>query len=220
MSSFLSVRPRRTGACSVRGPLNRIPEPAARRKAQKLEAQGLSAAQGADRRSPPRRGIADRCRTPYPPRNYRPARDDHFSPAQSGQKANVERPSPVGSRQARDPRLPSSTPANRHGTSPVVRRRTGTGPVKAPAGDPCRKTPPATQPAAGAMAAPLPPACPGRRKAANRLPDSSQMAAKQFRPCRSAAADMNGPRTDAEHPPWTGRRRQAKSRRSRRSGGS
>ena len=55
MSSFLSVRPRRTGACSVRGPLNRIPEPAARRKAQKLEAQGFPAAQSADRRRLPRR---------------------------------------------------------------------------------------------------------------------------------------------------------------------
>lgn len=219
MSSFLSVRPQRTGACfSVRkGSPQQDTGTGGAPQGAKAGSAGAFCRAG---RGPPRRGSADRCRTPYPPRNYRPARDGHFSPAQSGQKANVERPFPGGSRQARDPRLPSSTPANRHGTPPVVRRRTGTGPVKAPAGDPCRKTPPATQPAAGAMAAPLPPACPGRRKAANRLPDSSQMAAKQFHPCRSAAADMNGPRTDAEHPTWTDRRRQAKSRRSRRSGGS
>ena len=211
MSSFLSVRPRRTGACfSVRkGSPQQDTGTGGAPQGAKAGSAGVSCR--AERRQ---------ARTPYPPCNYRPTRDGHFSPAQSGQKANVERPFPVGSRQARDPRLPSSTPANRHGTPPMARRRTGTGPVKAPAGDPCRKTLPAAQPVAGAMAAPLPPACPGRRKAASRLPDSSQMAAKQFRPCRSAAADMNGPRTDAEHPTWTGRRRQAKSRRSYRSGGS
>ena len=141
MSSFLSVRPRRTGACfSVRkGSPQQDTGTGGAPQGAKAGSAGASCRAG---RGPPRHGSADRCRTPYPPRNYRPARDDHFSPAQSGQKANVERPFPVGSRQARDPRLPSSTPANRHGTPPVVRRRTGTGPVKSPAGDPCRKTPP------------------------------------------------------------------------------
>lgn len=222
MSSFLSVRPRRTGACFC----------FCKRSPQQDTGTG-GAPQGAKAGSAGAFCRAERRQAPSsPPRERRQVQNalsaaqlqagagGHFSPAQSGQKANVERPFPVGSRQARDPRLPSSTPANRHGTPPMARRRAGTGPVKAPAGDPCRKTLPATHPAAGAMAAPLPPACPGRRKAANRLPDSSQMAAKQFRPCRSAAADMNGPRTDAEHPTWTGRRRQAKSRRSHRSGGS
>ena len=145
MSSFLSVRPRRTGACfSVRkGSPQQNTGTGGAPQGAKAGSAGAFCRAG---RGPPRRGSADRCRTPYPPRNYRPARDSHFSPAQSGQKANVERPFPVGSRQARDPRLPSSTPANRHGTPPVVRRRTDTGPVKAPAGDPCRKTPPPRSP--------------------------------------------------------------------------
>lgn len=219
MSSFLSVRPRRTGACfSVRkGSPQQNTGTGGAPQGAKAGSTGAFCRAG---RGPPRRGSADRCRTPYPPRNYRPTRDGHFSPAQSGQKANVERPFPRRLTTGAGSPAPVKYPRKQTRDAPVVRRRTGTGPVKAPAGDPCRKTPPATQPAAGAMAAPLPPACPGRRKAANRLPDSSQMAAKQFRPCRSAAADMNGPRTDAEHPTWTGRRRQAKSRRSYRSGGS
>ena len=217
MSSFLSVRPRRTGACSVRGPLNRIPEPAARRKAQKLEAQGFPAARsaalpaagaqtGAER--PIRRAITGRRGTAIspPPRAAKKQTWNGLSPS-----AHDRRGIP-GSRQ-----VPPQTGTGRPPWSDGGQARGRSKPQQVTL---AAKHPPATQPAAGAMAAPLPPACPGRRKAANRLPDSSQMAAKQFRPCRSAAADMNGPRTDAEHPTWTGRRRQAKSRRSRRSGGS
>ena len=214
MSSFLSVRPRRTGACSVRGPLNRIPEPAARRKAQKLEAQGFPAAQSADRRPlPRRRAITGRRGTTIspPPGAAKKQTWNGLSPS-----AHDRRGIP-GSRQiapqtdAGQPPLPAAVSQVAAQNQPKPQQVTRA--AKQPA--------PATQPSAGAMGGPLPrPPAPADAK----RPTASRTAHRRSRnssvPAGPPAADIHPPQTDAEHPPWTGRHRQAKSRRSRRSGGS
>lgn len=214
MSSFLSVRPRRTGACSVRGPLNRIPEPAARRKAQKLEAQGFPAARSADRRRlPRRRAITGRRGTTIPP------------PPGAAKKQTWNGPSLSAHGRHRIPGSRQIAPQTDAGQPPLPRRGQPSGSTEsaeATAGDPCRKTTPRRAACWRARWAALAPRTSAPADA--KRPAVSRTAHRRSRnssvPAGPPAADINGPQTDAEHPPWTGRRRQAKSRRSRRSGGS
>lgn len=155
MSSFLSVRPRRTGACSVRGPLNRIPEPAARRKAQKLEVQGLSAAQGAalpaagaqtGAERPIRRAITGRRGTAIspPPRAAKKQTWNGLPPS-----AHDRRGIP-GSRQ-----VPPQTDTGRPPWSDGGQARGRSKPQQVTL---AAKHPPATQPAAGVKNSPFSPA--------------------------------------------------------------
>lgn len=206
MSSFLSVRPRRTGACSVRGPLNRIPEPAARRKAQKLEAQGFPAARSADRRRlPRRRAITGRRGTTIPP------------PPGAAKKQTWNGPSLSAHGRHRIPGSRQIAPQTDAGQPPLPRRGQPSGSTEsaeAPAGDPCRKTARGGRDGRPRTSAPADAKRPATSRTAHRRSRNSSV------PAGPPAADINGPQTGGEHPPWAGRHKQAKSRRSRRSGGS